>query len=69
MFALELDDQMTRNQSTPARMRRDHNDVCQILQILQRFTVFSTDSSIDALHNIATMDQATKIFQESLCAE
>ena len=69
MIALGLDDQMTRNESTPARKRSDHNDECHILHSLQRFIVFSIDSSIDALHNIATMDQATKIFQESLCKE
>ena len=37
MFALGLDDKMTRNESTPTRMRRDHNDACQIMQCLQRF--------------------------------
>ena len=59
MFALGLDDHMTRNESTPTRMRRYHNDECQVLQCLQRFNVFSTNSPIDTLHNIATMDLAT----------
>ena len=66
MFALGLYDQMTRNESTPARKRRDHNDECHDLQCLQRCIALSTDPSIDALHNTATMDQATEDFQESL---
>ena len=57
---------MTRNELTPARMRRDHNDECQVLQCLQRFKVFSTNSHIDTLHNIATMDLATEDIKESL---
>ena len=47
-------------------MRRDHNDECQVMQCLQRFKVFSTNSPIDTLHNIATMDLATEDIQESL---
>ena len=66
IFALGHDDQMTRNESTSARMRRDHNDECQVMQCLQRFKVFSTNSHIDTLHNIATMDLATDDIQESL---
>ena len=66
MFALGLDDQMTRNESTPARKRRDHNDERHVLQCLHRFKVFSTDSAIDTLHNIATMDLATVEIQEYL---
>ena len=57
---------MTRNELTPARMRRDHNDECQVLQCLQRFKVFSTNSPIDTLHNIATMDLATEDNAERL---
>ena len=66
MFALGLDYQMTRNESTPARMRRDHNDECQVLPCLQRFKVFSTDSPIDTLYSIATMDLTTEEIHESL---
>ena len=66
MFALGLDNQMTRNESTPARKRHGHNDERHVLQCLHRFKVFSTDSAIDTLHNIATMDLATVEIQESL---
>ena len=66
MFALVLGDHMTRNESTPTRMRRGHNDECQVMQCLQTFKVFSTNSPIDTLHNIATMDLATEDIQESL---
>ena len=31
MFACGLDDHMTRNESTPARTRRDHNDECPVM--------------------------------------
>ena len=48
-------------------MRRDHNDECQVLQcLLQIFKVFSTDSPIDTLYNIATMDLATEEIQQYL---
>ena len=40
MFALGLDDKMTRNESTPTRMKRDHNDECQLLQYLQTIQSF-----------------------------
>ena len=66
MFALGLDDQMTRNESIPVRIRRDHNDECQVMQCLQRFKVCSTNSPIDTLHNIATMNLATEDNHESL---
>ena len=66
-FALGLDDHMTRNESTPVRMRRDHNDECQVLQCLQRFKVFSTNKSpINTLHNIATKNLATEDIKEYL---
>ena len=66
MFALGLDDHITCNESTPTRMRRDHNDECQVLQCLQKFKVFSTNSLIDTLHNIAAMDLATEDITQSL---
>ena len=43
LFVFGLGDHMTRNESTPARIRRDHNDECQVMQCLQRFIVFSTN--------------------------
>ncbi len=66
MFAFGLGDHMTRNESTPARMRRDHNDQCQAMQCLQPFKVFSTNLPIDTRHNIATMDLATEDIKEYL---
>ena len=59
MFAFGLGHHITRNVSTPARIRRDHNDEFQGMQCLQRFKVFSTNSHIDTVHNIATMDLST----------
>ena len=56
MSAFVLGDHMNRNESTTARTRRDHNDECQVIQCLYRFKVFSTNSPIDTLHNIATMN-------------
>ena len=66
MFALLLGDHMTHSESTPTRMRRNHNDECQIMQCLRTFKVFGTNSPIDTVHNIATMDLATDDIQESL---
>ena len=66
MFALGIIDQTTRNESNPARVRHDHNGEWHVLLCLQRFKVFSTDSPIDTLHNIATMDMAAEDIQEYL---
>ena len=66
MFTFGLGDHITLYESTPVRMGRDHNDEYQVMQCLQKFKVFSTNSSIDTMHNIATMDLATADIQESL---
>ena len=65
MFGIGLDDQMTRNESTPARKQRDHDDETKLITVLRRFNVFTPDVVADTLQNVATKDQATGAIQSS----
>lgn len=55
---------MIRSESIPSGKWRDHDDELKVLQILQRFKVFSPDSSIKTLHNIATVYLTREKIQE-----
>ncbi len=60
-------DQMTRNETMPARMKRDTEDESKLVSVLRRFRVFATESPSHVLRNIATTDLATTEIQQSLC--
>lgn len=66
MYGLGFDDQVTRNESTMARRRRDTSDEDKILDVLLKFKVFSDTTSVGLLRNIATKDLATDEIQNSL---
>ena len=54
-----LPDKSVAKETTPSRSKRDSEDEQALLDILQRFKVFSDDVLKDILWNIATKDLAS----------
>ena len=61
-----LPDKSIAKETTPSRSKRDTEDEQAMLDILQRFKVFSSDAPKDTLQNIATKDLASEEIQLSL---
>ena len=61
-----LPDKSIAKETTPSRSKRDGEDEQALLDILQRFKVFSDDAPKDILWNIATKDLASDEIQWSL---
>ena len=61
-----LPDKSIAKETTPSRSKRDIEDEQAMLDILQRFKLFSSDASKDTLQNIATKDLASEKIQLSL---
>ena len=66
MYDLYIDDDLTPNESTPSRMKRDNADETAILEVLKTFKAFEADGTCEQLINIATKDVATSDIQDSL---
>jgi len=66
MFNLCLDDQLIHSESTNSRNQRDNADEAAVLAVLQRFHLFSLDSSPTVLQSLANKDLATDDIQQSL---
>jgi len=66
MFNLGLDDQLIHSESTNSRNQRDNADEAAVLAVLQRFHLFSLDSSPTVLQSLANKDLATDDIQQFL---
>lgn len=66
MFDLHIDDDLTPNEATSSRMKRDNSDETCILEVLKTFRAFETAETCGQLVNIATKDVATSDIQDSL---